>query len=98
MTSKQYIDQQLDRQMLKAEEEYNRVTSCEHKFEQHGFGYKCKCGYYTGTNIALNALIEHEKREEIFKDSANFNSLQQTHGGQSVPQPAPNCLTATSPC
>ena len=25
-------------------------------------------------------------------------SLQQTHGGQSVTQPATNCLTATSPC
>ena len=30
--------------------------------------------------------------------SANFNINQQPHGGQSVTQPAPNCLTATSPC
>jgi len=32
------------------------------------------------------------------KGSANFNINQQSHGGQSVSQPAPNCLTATSPC
>lgn len=32
------------------------------------------------------------------KAGALHYSLQQTHGGQSVSQPAPNCLTATSPC
>ena len=42
---------------------------------------------------------EAENSIEIpIKGSANFNINQQTHGGQSVSQPAPNCLTATSPC
>lgn len=36
-----------------------------------------------------------EKRD---KGSANFNINQQSHGGQSVTQPAPNCEDATSPC
>jgi hypothetical protein len=36
--------------------------------------------------------------KEKSEGSANFNINQQPHGGQSVSQPAPNCLTATSPC
>lgn len=32
------------------------------------------------------------------KAGALHYNLQQPHGGQSVSQPAPNCLTATSPC
>jgi hypothetical protein len=38
------------------------------------------------------------KNEQDKKAGALHYSLQQTHGGQSVTQPAPNCLSATSPC
>ena len=65
MTVKEYIIQRLDRQMLKAEEEYNSVTKCEHSFFGVGLGFQCKCcGYYTGTNTELNELIVRERYEK----------------------------------
>lgn len=41
--------------------------------------------------------VQIQKWDEQAKDSGAI-SAQQTHGGQSVSQPAPNCLSATSPC
>jgi hypothetical protein len=51
---------------------------------------------YEGVNNYGMELKQVDRK--AIKAGALHYSLQQTHGGQSVSQPAPNCEDATSPC
>lgn len=54
--------------------------------------------HQAATDILRNKIKELEITCLDIKGSASETNAQQPHGGQSVSQPAPNCLSATSPC
>lgn len=73
MSVKDFINKEQDEHLLKTKEEYNKITSCDHKFEKHGLGFKCagNCGYYTGTHSELNELIIKEGSELKMPEDSN---------------------------
>ncbi len=50
-------------QLIRHIKKVTQYIACDHKFVEHGLGYKCKkCGFYTGTNSEFNSEIEKKKK------------------------------------